>query len=283
MKKEKKIILSSVSTIICESFLLCLLSFLILSFFATNKITNNIKENVKINVFLNEINETDITRITKTLKNNDYVKDVLFVSKEKAAENLSKIIGEDFLNVLDGQNPLLDCIDITLKPEHADLEKFKELDFFLKNKFIEEINEVKFHKNLIENINYNMSKIMKFISFFSIILFIATIFLIKNTIRINMRNEKDIIKTMKLVGATNNFIKSPYLKSSIFNGMISISISTILFLSISFFVNKNLNIFYNESLLNIITFTCVFIFIIGIIINYVSTLVITNNHLKKIN
>ena len=82
---------------------------------------------------------------------------------------------------------------------------------------------------------------------------------------------------------TNKFIKTPYLKNSIFNGLVSIIISIILFLIITLTINKNLNIFYNESLLNIITFTCVFIIIIGILINYMSTLIITNNNLKKIN
>ena len=69
MKREKKFILSSISTIICESFLFCLLSLLIFSFVATNKITKNMKENIKINVFLNNINKTDLTRITTIINN----------------------------------------------------------------------------------------------------------------------------------------------------------------------------------------------------------------------
>lgn len=283
MEREKKFILSSISTIICESFLFCLLALLIFSFAATNKITNNIKENIKMNVFLKKINQTDVKRIIKTLNNNKYVKNVEFISKEKAASNLTEILGKDFLNILDGINPLSDCIDVTLKSEFTTLENYKEINFFLKKEFDEEIYEIKFHENLIEKINYNMNKIIKLISLFSIILFIITIFLIKNTIRINIRNEKNIIKTMKLVGATNKFIKTPYLKNSIFSGLISIIISIILFLIITLTINKNLNIFYNESLLNIITFTCVFIIIIGILINYMSTLIITNNNLKKIN
>ena len=283
MKRESKFILSSVSTIICESFLLCLLALLIFAFTATHRITNNMKENVKINVFLKKINKNDAIRIMKTLNNNEYVKKVEFISKEDAAIKLKEILGKNFLDILDGINPLSDCIDITLKPEFATLERYKEINYFLNKEFHEEVYEIKFHENLIEKINYNMNKIIKIISFFSAILFIVTIFLIKNTIRMNIRNENNIIQTMKLVGATNKFIQSPYLKNSILNGSISIIISIILFLIISLTVNKNLNIFYSESLLNIITFTCAFIIVIGVAINYMSTLIITNNHLNKLN
>ena len=181
------------------------------------------KENVKINVFLKkDVKNPDLLKMLKVLKNNNYIKKVEFISKEEAAKNLTKILGGDFLDILDGINPLSDCIDITLKSEFAILEKYKELEIFLNKNFKDEISETKFHKNLIQKINYNMWKIINIISLFSILLFIITILLVKNTIRINIRNDKKLIKTMKLVGATNNFIQNPYLKNSLFHSSISI-------------------------------------------------------------
>ena len=132
MEREKKFILSSVSTIICESFLLCLLSLLIFSMFATNKITNEIRENIKINIYLkNNINELDVLKIKEVLKNHPYIKNVSFIDKNIAAEELKKNLGEDFLDVLGGNNPIPDCINLTLKPEFGILEKYNELESFI--------------------------------------------------------------------------------------------------------------------------------------------------------
>ena len=101
-------------------FIIGLLGLLVLH---SQKLTRLIKENIEIQVYLQkEVSKSELTRIRHSFEQADYVsKDangapqILFISKEKAAENFIAETGEDFASFL-GENPLRDVRNTKQKP-----------------------------------------------------------------------------------------------------------------------------------------------------------------------
>jgi cell division transport system permease protein len=83
------------------------------------------------------------------------------------------------------------------------------------------VREVVYQKVLVENINKNTKKISAIILFFSLILIVIAVALINNTIRLSIYAKRFIIRTMFLVGATQSFIRKPFILSGIINGVIA--------------------------------------------------------------
>ena len=73
------------------------------------------------------------------------------------------------------------------------------------------VHEIYYHKNLIQNINTNINKILMFLSSFCLLLSIISIGLINNSIRLSIYSKRFVIQTMSLVGAENWQIQKPFL------------------------------------------------------------------------
>src|SRR3546814_4195358 len=89
-------------------------------------LSNYVKENIVLNIIMNEgVSEGNVLAYQKELESDNYVLRSEYISKELAAENLSKELGEDFVEFL-GHNPLLSSIDVYLKAEYANTDSRSE-------------------------------------------------------------------------------------------------------------------------------------------------------------
>ena len=141
-----------------------------------------------------------------------------FVSKEEATNKLEQELGEDFVDFL-GFNPIMASIDVKLNSNYANNDSLKIISDGLKKNSI--IHEVYYQKDLITKLNSNVKKLSVFLLSFSLILFFIAFALINNTIRLSVYSKRFIIRTMRLVGATNSFIQRPFLISGLYQGMYS--------------------------------------------------------------
>lgn len=226
-KKTKTIYISTVFGI---AMVLSMVGLLGLILVEAHNLSNYVKENIVLNVYVDDAaNETDVMQLQKQLQVNPMVKDAQYVSKELAARNLQKDLGEDFVKFL-GYNPLSQSIDVYLKAEYAnntDIERFKtEL---LKNPIIKEVN---YQKSLVDQMNENIGTISLVILVFAAIFVLLSVALINNTIRLAIYSQRFIIKSMQLVGATKGFIRKPFLLYGIWHGILGALIAIIILLGI---------------------------------------------------
>ena len=244
----------------------------------TSSIENYFKENILINIYLkNSSKAIEYNQLAKFLNLSDDVKEINFISKEDAANEFSKEIGEEFVGFI-GYNPLLDLVSVKLYGDKIDVSK---IESFIKSlmsfSFIEEID---YDKPLVEILNKNFNKIGLWIILLCIVSFAASFILISNSIKISIYSKKDIIKTMQLVGATGKFIRKPfiltYLKISIFSSIFSLLIlfSIVYYLSIEI---DEIDFFSN---FNDIVFLTLFTIMFGIFSSFVSSYFITQRYLK---
>ena len=148
---------SYLTTIVSITLVLLMLGVLGLIILHAKKLSDHVKENIGFSIIMKEgIKEAEIIQLQKTLDATDYVKTTEYITKEKAAEDLTNDLGEDFISFL-GYNPLLPSIDLRLKAQYANLDSLQNIESkLLKNK---NVKEVLYQKSLVNLINKNLRKI----------------------------------------------------------------------------------------------------------------------------
>ena len=245
----------------------------------SNKIIDDFKEKIPVVVFLkDEASDVEISQFEKKLSIDSNIKNFVYTSKNDAAVKFSSDIGENFVDFL-GYNPLLNSFDIYFYSERVEslfineiVKSFESEDF---------INEVSYDAPLIFLINDNFKKAQNWVLYIAIFFILISIILINNTIRLSIYSQRMTIKTMQLVGATKFFIKKPFILTQLKLGLISAIISSLLFVSVAYYLNSN---YFEIDLLlikNSFLISIAIAFILSFLISIVSTNFITSKFLNS--
>ena len=245
----------------------------------SNKIIDDFKEKIPVVVFLkDEASDVEISQFEKKLSIDSNIKNFVYTSKNDAAVKFSSDIGENFVDFL-GYNPLLNSFDIYFYSERVEslfineiVKSFESEDF---------INEVSYDAPLIFLINDNFKKAQNWVLYIAIFFILISIVLINNTIRLSIYSQRMTIKTMQLVGATKFFIKKPFILTQLKLGLISAIISSLLFVSVVYYLNSN---YFEIDLLLIkksFLISIAIAFILSFLISIVSTNFITSKFLNS--
>ncbi|MDR0363558.1 MAG: permease-like cell division protein FtsX [Bacteroidales bacterium] len=217
---KRKVRASYLTTTISISLVLLMLGLLGLLLLNAKKVADHVKEHIGLSlVFHDNTKENDVIRLQKSIDRQTFVKDTRYISKEAAAESLTETLGEDFVNFL-GYNPLEASIEIHVKAAWANNDSLQVIKTWLLSQS-EGIKDVQYQETLVQAINNNISQISLIIVSFSTILLLISLALINNTIRLFIHARRFIIRTMQLVGATEAFIRRPFVKRGILQGFVS--------------------------------------------------------------
>jgi cell division transport system permease protein len=182
------------------------------------KLTDFTRESFTVTVFFRDsVDEEQMSTFRKSLEAEQFVKSVQFTSKDQAAADFQKELGEDFVDFL-GYNPLPASLDVNFKPEFATDAFFAQTEQkWLQNEWIEQVS---YPRNLIVKIIDNVQRISWIFLAFGAVLALIAVTLINNTIRLAIYSKRFLIKTMLLVGATAGFIRRPFIVSGFIQGLI---------------------------------------------------------------
>ena len=275
--KNKRLITSYISIVIIMSIVLFLFGFFGVFVISSSSIANSFKENFSISIFFKEnAKQIEVSELQNQLLMSDYLEKLTYVSKENAVLIMKEEYGEDFIKDL-GYNPLVNSIDINLKSKYVETIKIDSISEIIKtNKYVDEIV---YDKNLITLINENIKKVSFWLVPSIIIFLLITFLIINSSIRLSIYSNRQLIKTMQLVGATKSFIRKPFLKTNALLSLISSLFSISLLLSMLYYLDINLN-FFNSIEINTIFTLCSTIILLGFVISYISTYFATQNILK---
>lgn len=269
-KYQKRRLISSYFSVVLSIglvlFLVGLLGLLVLN---SKKVTDHFKEQIALTIFLKDAaNEAEITQLSKKLKLSEAVKNVLYVSKEEAAEIHSKDIGEDFISFL-GTNPLQNSIDVHLNANFVDTDKIDTFVSDITSKSF--VDEVAYDKPLISLLNDNIKKISFWVLAICGLFTLIAVLLINNSIRLTIYAKRFTIKTMQMVGATKSFIRKPFIMLNIKLGTIGGILAMIGMGVVLFYLDKT---FPNLELLKdqiVIIALFIGVFALGLLITLIST------------
>ena len=263
---NKRRLISAYFSVVLSIFLvLFLLGALGLFVINSKKITNDFKENIPMTVFFhNDANDSIIDAFDTELKNEIFIKEYAFVHKDSAAKNNVDIVGKDFMEFL-GFNPLQNSFDIYLKGDYVTADSIKKIERNIRKN--EMVSEIIYDKELVDMVNENVTKITYWI-------------LINSSMRLSIYSHRFTIKTMQMVGATKSFIRKPFIWRSIKLGLIGSGLAIVGVISLAVYVDglfPSLGIIKDYISLGIVVAG---IFVIGIIITWISTFFATQRFLN---
>jgi len=276
---NRRILSSSASVVISLSLVLFVIGLLGLVLINAQRLSNYVKENIGFTIMLKEgVNEIEIMNFQKTLDAADFAKSSTFVSKEQATKDLQNDLGEDFVSFL-GYSPLLSSFDVKLNASYANTDSLAFIKAELNNYPL--VHTIFYQENLIDKLNSNVNRLSFFLFSFCLLLFVIAFALINNTIRLSVYSKRFLIRTMKLVGATNSFIQRPFLIKGIYQGIYS-SIFAIFMLigSIQLIQSETASIL-NITDLKIIGLIFILIFIFGFFLSWISTFFAVRKFIKQ--
>ncbi|MBU2921874.1 permease-like cell division protein FtsX [Winogradskyella psychrotolerans] len=276
--QKRKLISSYVSVVISIALVLFLLGCLGLLVINSKKVADHFKEQVVMTIYLNDTaKEVEVNQLKKSLAMADYTKDALYVSKEEAAEFMKAETGEDFMDFV-GYNPLKNSIDVHLKADFVTTEQLTEISEGLSNKAF--IEEIRYDNDLVELMNDNVKKITFWVLIISALFTLIAVLLINSSIRLAVYSKRFIIKTMQMVGATKRFIRRPFVWKSVQLGVIGALVAlagmavVLYYLDLTF---PELELLRNTVLIGALF---VGIFLLGILITWISTFIATQRFLN---
>jgi len=265
-------------SIISVSLLLFIVGLMGLLILNARNLSEYVRENIGFSVILEEdVKEVDVIRIQKNLDATDYVKATRYITKEKAASELEEMLGEDFVSFL-GYNPLLPSIEVNLFASYANPDSIAIIE-----KDIEEfafVQEVYYQESLVHLVNENIRKISFILIGFSFMLFLISISVINNTIRLSVYARRFIINTMQLVGATNSFIRRPFLFKSALHGLYAAIFANALMLGLIYMAKKEFGELFGLHDLQTIGLLFISVITLGIIITWISTFFAVSRFLR---
>jgi len=269
---------SYVTLIVSVSLVLFLLSVLGLVFINARALSDYFRESLSFSVILDQdVKEADIRMIKKDIDAKSFVKAAEYVSKEEAAEKLKEELGEEFVSFL-GYNPLSPTIDVYLKAEYTNPDSIVAIEKYLLEFPI--VSEVYYQESVLHLINENINKIGLFLAVISSFLFLISLTIINNTIRLSVYSKRFIIRTMQLVGATRSFVRRPFLVRSAFHGLLAAILALTLLMGMLYLIEREFFMLFTFENINLLLILMVIIMLTGVILNVVSTYFAVNRYLS---
>jgi cell division transport system permease protein len=193
-----------------------------------NNVVDSIEQKVSITAYISDdANQSDVEAMMDKIRNMDGVESVSYTSKDQALENFRNSMSSnpEIVDQLDGQNPLPASIDIQLS-EAQQVETIAEQiqndpDFqSICDEPDNPADSLKYGQKTVERL-FSLTNYVRYIGIALIVLlvFIALVF-INNTIRLSILSRRREIAIMRLVGASNNFIRGPFLMESALHAII---------------------------------------------------------------
>ncbi len=213
----------------CMTLLTVTLSVLIFSFFAlvyTNilSVGEKLSDELRLIVYLEEEPNAELQKqLRHKIRQFDQVETISFISRQQAYERFSLQLGEN-RDVLDDipQDFLPPSIEIVPLKKLKNLNRLKDFSRYLAT--LPGTIKVQYGQDWVEKFNYSTRLASIVVVLSGALLILTTIFMVAHTIRLTILGRHNELELLKLVGATNNYIRTPFLLEGIGQGLIGSSL-----------------------------------------------------------
>ena len=225
-----------------------------------------------------DVSQLEAVYIGKDIEKVSNVSSATFYSKDEAFKKYKEDLGEELFNKIEDRNPLPDAFIVVMD----DLSQYDEtVADILKIDGVDSIND---HRELAKKLT-DISNLVNIICVGVVAaLMIISIFIIANTIRATMYSRRFEISIMKSVGATNSFVRMPFLVEGMVIGFISAAVSTggiaLLYEAVMSAITSMIP-FTFIPLSNVILYVAVAFVIAGVVIGFFGSFISIRKYLKK--
>ena len=184
------------------------------------------KSKYRIEVFFqSDLNAYEARDLFNTILISDGIEQGEFINKEKAAELFKSYFHED-INEIIGENPLPmgGRYDIAVDYRNSTQMRSMVLDI----RSLEGVDVATFQQGVISRVDSIVENILGVSMAIGIAIFIIAVILVSNTIRLIIHARQEAIETMHLLGATNSFIRFPFVVEGIIQGILGAGFSLLI-------------------------------------------------------
>jgi cell division transport system permease protein len=216
---RKRIVNAYLSSVISISLVLLLTGIAALLVVNAHGVTKYLKENMHISVLLRDEATEGQARAWATAQESlPYVHSTRVITREEGAEELKTMLGEDFLDVFES-SPVPLSVDVTLNADYVQKDSLARVLKALGTSPL--VDEVEAQQTMVEALTTNLTRISIVLGVFILLLLFISFVLINNTVRVSVFARRFTIHTMKLVGATRGFIRAPFVRAAVLQGLAS--------------------------------------------------------------
>ena len=276
---RRRLVSAWISTVISLSLVLLLVGVGTLLLVNARAVSNYFKENLQVSVLLKQyVTEEEALQYEEKVAVIPGVRSTHFVSREQGMEEMSSMLGKEFLDVFETA-PLPISIDVNLEAGYVSSDSLAVVSSALADSPL--VDEVVYQTSLVDALNQNLRRISLALAVAVALLLFISFVLIANTVRLDLFSRRFSIHTMHLVGATKAYIRAPFMGRAALQGLFA-ALTAILLLVGGLFVVRDsfpqlFQIFSMESLLQVmavmtvagvvICMTCTF-FMVGRLVGY---------------
>lgn len=235
MKQQKEVKINGwaahLTTGVSITLALLTLGLIALIWIAAASESRRMLEKIEISVVMaDSVGDDRAMAVCEAIRKQPFALDVKFISKRQALENWKEATGEDLEHVF-GVNPLSPEIAFTLNGDWTSVGKIGAVKRGIA--VIDGVEEVGVpDSQLIQTMNENIRKLTVGFATVAIIMLIISFVLISNTVRLSIYSKRFTIHTMQLVGATDSFIRRPFISANAMVGGIAGLISAVVLSSL---------------------------------------------------
>ncbi len=208
----------SLASISCITITLIIVAVAIIASFNVENFTKEIEKDLTIVVFLdNDADKKDVENTEKSIKKLSNVESYIFKSKtevKKQMQEESEVFNTVLNNWDEKESPLKDTFQVKVK----DVEKISATAKRIEK--MKKVSVVRYGEGMVDKLIVAFSSVEKVTYGIVIALILVTVFLIVNTIKLTISARKDAIEIMRLVGASNFTVKTPFIIEGMILGLL---------------------------------------------------------------
>ncbi|MBR4740666.1 MAG: permease-like cell division protein FtsX [Bacteroidales bacterium] len=214
---RRRLVSAWISTVISLSLVLLLVGVGTLLLVNARAVGNFFKENLQVSVMLKQqVTEEQALKYEQQIAAMPGVRATHYVSREQGVEEMSRMLGQDFLDVFETA-PVPISIDVNLEAAYVSSDSLAVVKANLAESPL--VEEVVYQTSLVDALNQNLRRIsLGIVVMVAALLFISFV-LIANTVRLDLFSRRFSIHTMHLVGATKGYIRAPFMGRAAIQGL----------------------------------------------------------------
>ncbi len=263
--------------IICVSSVLFIFGIIGWLVLGSKKVESALKEKFLIHIYIKDESSQDAKDVLmEKLSNNNFVKTITFKTKEMALRDWYMNGGEEFMNQTQ-ENFLPESIVVNIKADFVNDVSITKIKNIISG--FENVSDVQYPNNIFNQFVI-IRKICFYLLFIAFFMVVISLVLLSYLIKLIIFNNRFVIRTMTLVGASNRFISKPFEYRAIINGVISSVIAILGIGLVVFYLNNTFNevkILVDRQIFVIVFLSIAFM---GIFISWLSTYISISRYLR---
>lgn len=264
---------------ISVALLLLILGIVALAGITTRRVTDSIRSSIGVVAMVDEASYPESAARFKTgISANPWVAEIIYTDAATVLDRWKKLMGDDCADMLD-INPFLPEYEIRVKPGWASADSINAI--IEKVKSVDCVYDVKAHSELVGNVNNTIRSVILTLLILAAVLTIIAVVLVHNMVRMEIYAHRQTIHTMKYVGATNGFIRMPYVSGALTGGAIAGVVASAILAGVTYYAGTLHSSIAETLSWPWVACVCVALIVTGAMLCTLSALLATSKYLRK--